>query len=88
VADRIIAALRIAAALVGTLPVAVLAAICVAKYAPLDAEPRFVAGFLLVIPLWVAAICWVFLARGAARAWLACGLAALVLAALVCALPS
>ena len=87
-ASRAGPALRVAAALVGTLPVAVLAAICVAMYAPLSDEARFVAGFVLVIPLWVAGMCWVDLARGAGRAWLGCGIAAAVLAALVFAVPS
>jgi hypothetical protein len=51
------AALRIAAALVGTLPAAVLAAVCLARFLPLGEATRFTLGFMLAIPLWVAAIC-------------------------------
>ena len=68
------------AALAGTVPGALLAAICVARFLPLGAEARFVAGFTLAIPFWLAGICLAFLARDGAQAWLWCGALAVALA--------
>jgi hypothetical protein len=82
------AALRIAAALAGTLPAAVLAAVCLARFLPLDEATRFTLGFMLAIPLWVTAICFVFLARSGARAWGLCLAASAALAALAVGVPS
>lgn len=71
------------AALFGTLPVALLAAAALGRFLPLSADARFALAFLLVIPLWIAAMCVAFLARRGAQAWAWCiGLSAL-LAALV-----
>lgn len=81
-AGRAGAALRISAALAGTVPAALLAVICIARFLPLGEEARFVAGFTLAIPLWLAGICMTFLARDGARAWLWCGALALVLGSL------
>jgi hypothetical protein len=75
------AALRALAATLGTLPVALLAALALARRLPLSEDARFACGFGLAVPLWVAAIHLGFLARSARTAWLACGVASLVLAA-------
>ena len=73
--------LHTSAALGGTLPVALCASICMARYLPLELSARFAVGFLSVIPLWVAAMCVVWLARTGARAWQWCAAATLVLGA-------
>jgi hypothetical protein len=74
--------LRWSAALAGTLPPAVLAAVALARHLPLSIELRYALGFLLLIPLWVAAICTACLIERGGRAWLLClaltGLLALV----------
>lgn len=63
------AAARVSAALIGTLPVALLAGVSLARFLPLTLEVRFALGFTLVLPVWVALMCVTFLARSAARAW-------------------
>jgi hypothetical protein len=81
------AVLRVLASLAGTLPPAVLAAICLARLLPLHEATRFTLGFMLAIPLWVTAICVLSLARSAARAWAVCVAVAATLAALAVGLP-
>lgn len=81
------ATLRVLAALVGTLPVATLASACLARLLPLEEPARFTVGFTLAIPAWVAAMCVVFLARSAQRAWGVCAGAALLLGALAYGVP-
>lgn len=77
--SRLDASLRVTAALLGTLPAAVLAAICLTRYLPLDPESGLVVGLLLALPLWVAGMCLCSLARSGRRAWLWCvGLALLL----------
>jgi hypothetical protein len=71
---------RVTASMLGTLPVAVLAAMVVARYLPARDEVRLAVGFLLLIPLWVTGICTVFLARSGGRAWLRCLVLAGILA--------
>jgi len=73
--------LRNAAALLGTAPVALLFGVCLAQALPLAPGKRFTLAFLLVLPLWVTAMCVAFVARSAARAWLVCGLLTLALTA-------
>ncbi|HEY6723137.1 MAG TPA: hypothetical protein VI197_03870, partial [Polyangiaceae bacterium] len=65
-----------------TLPVAVLAALCLASALPGDAEFRLMVGLTLALPLWVAAMCAAFLARGGGRVWWWCGAASVLLGAL------
>ena len=74
--------LRVAAALLGTAPVALLLGVCLARVLPLPATTRFTLGLTLVLPLWVSGMCVGFVARSAARAWLACGVLSLALALL------
>jgi hypothetical protein len=81
-ANRAGAALRVVAALGGTLPAAVLAAICAARFLPLGEEARVVIGLTLAIPLWLTAICLTSLVRTGRWAWLWCVGAAAVLAVL------
>ncbi|AUX48186.1 hypothetical protein SOCE26_097170 [Sorangium cellulosum] len=84
---RLEAALRALAALVGTLPIAVLGGACLSRFAPLTEEARFILGYALAIPLWVAAMCLAFLARTAARAWAVCAAISVMLAALTYGVP-
>lgn len=84
---RVDAVHRVLAALVGTLPVAVLASACVARFLPLAEAARFILGFTLAIPLWVTAMCFVFLARSGARAWGFCLGASVLLGALAYGVP-
>ena len=84
---RLDATLRVLASLAGTLPAAILAAVCLARFVPLDEPTRFTFGFLLAIPLWVTASCVVFLARSGARAWGLCLAVSASLAALVVGVP-
>jgi biotin transporter BioY len=74
--------LRVIAALAGTLPAAVLGAVCLARFLPTDEETRFAVGFTLAIPLWVAGICLASLSLAGWRAWLWCGGLALALGGL------
>ena len=68
-ARRLDATLRVLAALLGTMPVAVLAAVCLARFLPFAEATRFTLGFTLAFPLWLACMCVAFLARSGARAW-------------------
>jgi hypothetical protein len=68
-------------ALFGTLPLAVLAGIGLARLLPLEEPLRVTLGFTLVIPLWVLAMTVAFLGRSAARAWALCIAASVVLGA-------
>ncbi|WP_437277999.1 hypothetical protein WME90_43365 [Sorangium sp. So ce375] len=79
---RLDAALRVLAALIGTLPLAVLGSVCLARFAPFGEATRSAVGFSLVVPLWLAAMCVAFLARSAARAWGGCAALGAVLLAL------
>ncbi|WP_437599048.1 hypothetical protein [Sorangium sp. So ce590] len=81
------ATLRQLAALVGTLPVAILASACVARFAPLPGDTPGVLGFALVVPLWVTAMCGAFLARSATRAWGVCAALSAVLFVLTYGVP-
>lgn len=65
-------ALRTVAAMVGTLPVALLVAACLARYLPCSADLRYAAAFVVLIPTWIGGMCAAFLARSGARACVAC----------------
>ncbi|WP_437293218.1 hypothetical protein [Sorangium sp. So ce426] len=84
---RLDGTLRVLAALIGTLPLAVLGGVCLARFAPLAEATRSALGFALVVPLWLAAMCVAFLARSAARAWSVCAAIGAVLLALAYAVP-
>ncbi len=84
---RLDATLRVLAALVGTLPLAVLASVCLARRLPLAEGARLTLGFTLAIPVWVAVMCLVFLARGGWRAWGLCSAATLLLGLLSYGVP-
>lgn len=74
------------AALFGTLPVALFAAAAIGRFLPLSADARFALAFLLVIPLWIAAMCVAFLTKNGARAWACCITLSVLLGTLVYAL--
>jgi hypothetical protein len=78
---------RVLAALFGTLPPAVLAGVCLARFLPLSEDARFALGFTATLPLWITAMCCAFLARSGARAFAVCLGAAGVLACLVYGVP-
>jgi hypothetical protein len=80
--SRLDAVLRVLASLAGTLPPAVLSAVCLARFLPFAEETRFIIGFTLAIPLWVVATCVVFLARSGMRAWILCASVSAVVATL------
>lgn len=75
---RFSALLRVVGALVATLPAALFAAVCLARWLPGDPELRLMLGLMLAIPLWLLAMCSAFLAREGGRVWLWCGAATLV----------
>lgn len=64
--------LRISAAVLGTLPIALLASTCLARFLPATRDAGFALGFASVIPVWVTAMCLAFLSRSGARTWLVC----------------
>jgi hypothetical protein len=76
---RVADALRDLAAIAGTLPVAVLLCIGLARALPFQEPTRLAIAFTLAIPIWVAAMLVTFLARSAGAAWAFCVGAALVL---------
>jgi hypothetical protein len=65
---------RTLAALLGSLPVALLLGIALAAALPLGLEQRYLLGSYAVVPLWLGLACSVFLAGSARRAWAALGL--------------
>jgi hypothetical protein len=81
------AVLRIVAALAGTLPLAVFASVCLARFLPFAESARFTLGFMLAIPLWITSMCFVFLARSGARALGVCLGVSAALAALALGVP-
>ncbi len=87
-ATRIDRALRVVTAILGTLPLSVLATACLARFLPGAPELRFALAFGLAIPLWVTAMCASFLARSGARAALTCALVTVALAALAYGVPA
>ena len=70
---RLDVALRIVAAVVGTVPFALGSSVLLARFLAADEETRFAVGFTLVIPLWVGAMCVAFLSHSGKRACLVCG---------------
>jgi len=73
---------RTLAALLGSLPVALLVGIALAAALPVPLEQRYLIGSYSVVPSWVALACWVLLAPSARRAWGALGLVSSVAALL------
>lgn len=69
---RIDRALRVGAALVGTLPVAVLSGLLAARLLPGPEDVRFAVGHAMVVPIWIGGMCLAALARSGTRAWIAC----------------
>jgi hypothetical protein len=61
---------RTLAALLGSLPAALLLGIALAAALPLRLELRYLIGAYSVVPLWAALACGLFLVRTAWRAWL------------------
>jgi hypothetical protein len=76
--------LRLSAALLGTLPVALYASLALATYLPVSDAVRAVIGFYAPLPLYALFACLVARAHAGARAWLVCvGAAALLKLGLV-----
>lgn len=80
-------ALRVLAALIGTLPAAVLASAALSRFLPVSEPLRFTIGFGSAFLLWAAGICWVFLVRRAVVAWALCVGVGGVLGAVVWGVP-
>jgi len=57
---RMQGALRVSAATLGTLLIATIACVALARFVPMQEEDRFTIGFALVTPLWIAAMCVAF----------------------------
>jgi hypothetical protein len=85
---RLDAALRVAAALLGTAPAAVAGGVGLARFLPWNEGARSTTGLLLVIPLWIGAMCTVFLKPSAARAWLTCAVLTALFSAPLLLVPS
>ena len=75
---------RTLAALLGSMPVALLIGIALAAALPLRTEQRYLIGSYAVVPLWVGLACSSFLASSARRAWIALGLVSAAAALLAC----
>ena len=73
--------------LFGTVPMAVLGSACVARILPLSEEARLAVALTLIIPFWVAATCFVFLVKSAARAVGLCLAVCALFAAIAYGLP-
>lgn len=79
--------LRISASTLGTLPGALFAAACMGRFLPFDEDIRFAIAYGSVVPLWVTAMCFAFLARSGTKLWLVCLAVATAFAAAVFGLP-
>lgn len=60
---------RITAALLGSCVAAVSVAVFMARVCPGSRDARFLTGFLLLVPLWIAGMCWGFLRRSGLSTW-------------------
>jgi hypothetical protein len=78
---------RVLASTLGTLPASVLASAALARLVPTALPASFAVGYLLWLPIWIAAICWAARAPGARRAWLFCLVFTALAAAGALALP-
>ncbi len=63
---------RVLAALLGTLPVTVLAAALISRALPAGGELGFALAYFATIPLWTFLVCRVLVARTSTRAWTWC----------------
>jgi hypothetical protein len=77
-----------AAAIFGTLPVAVLGCAALARFLPCSEDSRFAIAFAALVPSWLLGMCWAFVAQSGRRAWLLCLSLALLLAAVVYGVPA
>ena len=75
------------AATLGTLPVALFANACIARFLPLSADTRFAMAYVALMPTWLSAMCWAFLAKSTLRVWLVCLVATALLAGLSYGVP-
>ncbi len=82
-ASRLLRAGHVILALFGTLPGSLLACVALTRFAPLSLDDAFAIGFLIVIPLWVTAMYFAFLAKSAGRLLAACVLVTAVFGALL-----
>lgn len=82
-ASRLDAALRVIAATIGTLPLALFGAACIARFLPVSPDARYAIAFAGVIPLWVTAMCIAFLARRGSWALVVCIVVSVALATAV-----
>ncbi len=64
--------LRLSAALVGTLPVALYASLALADFLPTSNEVRAAIGYYAPLPLYSLFACLAARANGGLRAWLTC----------------
>lgn len=71
---------QLAAALLGTLPVTLLAAALVGRAIPGDGELAFALGYFFAIPLWTFLTCRMLVAQSPGRAWTWCVVASVAAA--------
>ncbi|MET0342410.1 MAG: hypothetical protein ABW252_15505 [Polyangiales bacterium] len=71
----------LAAGTVGALSAALLTGACIARFAPLGDDLRFLLGFVGVIPLWLTSSMLAFRARNGVHALLGCAAASAALGA-------
>jgi cellulose synthase/poly-beta-1,6-N-acetylglucosamine synthase-like glycosyltransferase len=65
---RVHAVLRIFTATLGVLPIALLSSAALARFLPLSRDAAFAVAYVALIPTWVTAMCFGFLAKSGARA--------------------
>ena len=78
---------QVAAATLGTLPVALLFSATLARHLPMTADARYAIAFLAVIPTWLTSMCLAFLAGSHLSAWSWCVACCTLLAGVVFGLP-
>jgi hypothetical protein len=78
---------RVLASTLGTLPASVLVTAAAARFLPASQPTAFAAAYLVWIPIWLAAGCWIACCRSTGRAWLTCLAVTLLAAICVFAIP-
>lgn len=78
---------RLLAALLGTVPVTLLAAALIIRVTPPGSELGFGLAYLAAIPLWTYLVCQVLVARTSFRAWTWCLVASAAVASALYLIP-
>jgi FtsH-binding integral membrane protein len=78
---------RVVASTLGTLPLSMLCAAAIACFAPISQPVAIALAYVLWVPLWLAAACWIARSRSGPRAWLLTAGSTVAVAACVYAIP-